>query len=603
MRLLHVSTFELESFIDEECPPYILLSHTWGKEEITFQEILREETVRQLKSAKAYLSNKNIANDEQYKQGCLKIAGCALRAHEKGFDYIWCDTCCIDKTNSTELSEAINSMYIWYKDQLCYVYLADVPSGDLSTPEQREHAFYSSRWFTRGWTLQELIAPANIIFFDAAWLQMGEKAQFRTLIAQRTGIDEGVLAGDDPLRYSIATRMSWASQRQTTRVEDQAYCLMGLFDVNMPLIYGEKHKAFLRLQTEIMRLTEDHSLFAWRIPEGAQDNNYECGLLANSPADFVDSGNVVPMTTRRSHIIDSSPPVSMTSRGVSISLPLLEVHARKPIARNGATLYFATLQCRKDARGPLGIFLSRGEDGLFRRRLLHRLNPAIDIIDGVGGRTFSAIHVPQRIDQHQRLEVEWQFSFHIPELPEDLLQCGLVLEVIQNPENPRPRWDPAKRISDLQQGMGAVIYLGDAAGPGKLLIIGIDDELRVRCVLHSTEEKRLNRKDTGIKTPSGKLWPIRSGKALSSSEYIISSLWKTWQDSFRSSPPMRNQQLLHFDIPLRNDSETYANRKGGLYTGKSSVNRRRHKVGVRMGWHQGKKDANEVTEVEFDRVD
>ena len=148
MRLLRISDLMLESFVNEECPPYTILSHTWGREEITLQELQLPRTVTLLKSTKDCLA-KGLMSEIQNPKAFLKIAGCALQARRDGFDYVWCDTCCIDKTNSTELSEAINSMYDWYKDRLCYAYLSDMDYGEQPMLQDFKSAFPSSKWFTR----------------------------------------------------------------------------------------------------------------------------------------------------------------------------------------------------------------------------------------------------------------------------------------------------------------------------------------------------------------------------------------------------------------------------------------------------------------------
>ncbi|KAL9629117.1 MAG: hypothetical protein Q9204_005460 [Flavoplaca sp. TL-2023a] len=489
MRLLHVSTFKLENFVDEECPRYVILSHTWGKEEITYQEILLEETIRQLKLAKFYLMNKIINNSQQYKQGCLKIAGCALRADEDGADYIWCDTCCIDKTNSTELSEAINSMYLWYKGKVCYAYLADVPYDKCTTYDQRKHAFYSSRWFTRGWTLQELIAPASVQFFDAKWNSLVTRERYGNVIAKRTGIDKGILVGEDPFAYSVATRMSWASQRQTTRVEDLAYCLMGLFGVNMPLIYGEKQKAFFRLQTEIMKISEDHSLFAWKShPRPDHIPGFTtCGLLANSPANFAGSSNVIPI------VPDDEPregnrtqtPFTMTSRGVNISLPLSQVNNLQYDVPKFYRLFFATLECQDtvDTRGPLGVFLVQYGGSSFGRCYSHRLDPAVDVAGRSGINDHRVVYVGQP-EFTRRGKAQWRFSFHIPELPKGLEVEGAIMRVIPNAKNLSVHWASEKRQLELSSGLGAAIYIGRDVGYGNIFLIGIASDFRIRCVLH-----------------------------------------------------------------------------------------------------------------------
>lgn len=168
------------------------------------------------------------------------------------------DTCCIDKSSSAELSEAINSMYTLYKKSyLCIVYLDDVDGAWW------DFELKYSRWFTRGWTLQELIAPRVLLFFDKHWKFIKTKDSIATLLAEITGIDTKVLRTGDTKGISVAAKMSWAAKRTTTRPEDLAYSLMGIFDVNMPTIYGEGDKAFIRLQEEIMKKSNDQSLFAW----------------------------------------------------------------------------------------------------------------------------------------------------------------------------------------------------------------------------------------------------------------------------------------------------------------------------------------------------
>ena len=232
--------------------------------------------------------------------------------------YIWIDTCCIDKSSSAELSEAINSMYQWYaKACVCYAYLTDVTADEEIDDEGS--SFAKSRWFTRGWTLQELIASSPLKFYSRNWKKIGTKADFKRTVAEITGVDIDVLDGQDPQTASVAKRMSWASKRVTTRVEDIAYCLMGLFGVNMPLLYGEGEKAFIRLQEEIMKIEDDHSLFAWRATDYS-DNDTEGefrGLLAKSPAYFVGSQNFVGIRNN-----DSRTPFFTTNQGLCIELVL-----------------------------------------------------------------------------------------------------------------------------------------------------------------------------------------------------------------------------------------------------------------------------------------
>ena len=133
-------------------------------------------------------------------------------------------------------------------------------------------------------TLQELIAPSSLIFFNDCWEEVGTKITLQSVISRITEIQLEVLSGGtSPSNFSIAQRMSWAAHRETTRVEDVAYCLMGLFGVNMPMLYGEGDRAFIRLQEEIMRISDDDSIFAWKAPFGMGSDG---GLLAHSPSAF-----------------------------------------------------------------------------------------------------------------------------------------------------------------------------------------------------------------------------------------------------------------------------------------------------------------------------
>ncbi|ORX99611.1 heterokaryon incompatibility protein-domain-containing protein [Clohesyomyces aquaticus] len=241
MRLLNTKTLQIVEFLGRNIPEYVILSHTWGDEEVIFQDVQQSKVSE--------------------KKGYAKIQGFCKKAAEDGFQYGWVDTCCIDKTSSAELSEAINSMYNWYKgSRICYAYLADF---EMTVGGVGDHyrGFIASRWWSRGWTLQELLAPETVEFYDSNWNEVGTKLSLQDQIAEITGIDRRILGGADPFGVNVAVRMSWAAQRETTRIEDQAYCLMGLFRVNMPLLYGEGKRAFLRLQEEIMRIREDYTLF------------------------------------------------------------------------------------------------------------------------------------------------------------------------------------------------------------------------------------------------------------------------------------------------------------------------------------------------------
>ncbi|MCJ1404962.1 hypothetical protein MMC11_008188 [Xylographa trunciseda] len=186
-----------------------------------------------------------------------KIQFCGKRAAIDGYKYFWVDTCCINKNSSAEVQEAITAMFRWYRNAgKCYAYLSDVfvTKEDVELPGLSppwEGAFRRSKWFTRGWTPQELLAPATIEFYSAEGILLGDKKSLKHIINEVTGIPLQALQGDDFSRFSVSQRLSWAKDRQTTRVEDQAYCLLGILQIYMPLIYGEDEHAMVRLQQEV----------------------------------------------------------------------------------------------------------------------------------------------------------------------------------------------------------------------------------------------------------------------------------------------------------------------------------------------------------------
>ncbi|KXH61869.1 hypothetical protein CSAL01_10351 [Colletotrichum salicis] len=247
MRLINVHTGRLEEF-HSAVPPYAILSHTWGfdKEEISFEDIQSDETTQQ-------------------GPGLRKLQGRCKQAIRDRLQYAWVDTCCIDKKNSTELHEAINSMFEWYrKGEVCYAYLPDV-CVNINGQEAFETKFRRSRWFERGWTLQELLAPRMLIFYDHNWNALGTKKGLVDQIQDITGIPTEYLVGRHRLQgASVAQRMSWAATRETKKAENMAYSLMGIFDINTSMIYGEGGaKAFGRLLKEIMVRSADDSILAW----------------------------------------------------------------------------------------------------------------------------------------------------------------------------------------------------------------------------------------------------------------------------------------------------------------------------------------------------
>ncbi|KAM6513508.1 hypothetical protein FALCPG4_015916 [Fusarium falciforme] len=383
MRLLNTHDWTLNEFIsDEEVPPYAILSHTWDENEINFQQW------------ESMAISDIMASDIYSMKGYHKIKQFGQKAASDGFDWVWIDTCCIDKKSSAELSEAINAMFRWYKNaQVCYVYLQDVLwCADTETISER---LYPSRWFTRGWTLQELIAPLKVQFYSTDWKKIGTKDGLCGLLSSITGIDEHILRGGKLDDVSVARRMSWASGRNTSRTEDTAYCLLGIFDVNIPLIYGEGHKAFQRLQEAIMNATHDHSLFAWgRIvtcPAELIDRSQQLGttsipwkaphqrqpllgLFAESPADFKDSAEISPVDHGYAHHHSRRYPPTMVNKGVLINLVIYRKLASvaywdDPAVAQPHDLELAILLCRFGIKGSklIGLALHSWGDGYYSR--------------------------------------------------------------------------------------------------------------------------------------------------------------------------------------------------------------------------------------------
>ncbi|KAF9735101.1 hypothetical protein PMIN04_006527 [Paraphaeosphaeria minitans] len=261
MRLLYTTSngrFEwTRNYInDKELPDYAILSHTWiDGQEVTFDDLKDTNNAKE--------------TDSTISEGHRKLRFCAQQAKRDGLDYFWVDTCCINKPDSSELQEAINSMFRWYEHAArCYVYLSDVEQDTLD--EGGESAFKQSRWFTRGWTLQELLAPASVEFFSRNGKRLGDKKSLRHIIHGITGIPVDALHGRQLSEFSISERFSWTDNRQTTREEDAAYCLLGIFGIYMPLIYGErKEHAIRRLKKLVYAASQDIT--------GASVNNTESG--------------------------------------------------------------------------------------------------------------------------------------------------------------------------------------------------------------------------------------------------------------------------------------------------------------------------------------
>jgi hypothetical protein len=339
MRLLNTTTLQLESFdATEDRPPYAILSHRWESEEVLFED------VRGLAP---------LALETQVlKAGTTKVVGACRQSLQDGYKYVWIDTCCIDKSSSAELSEAINSMFKWYEAAgVCYAYLVDVEEEDWQVQFEKSH------WFKRGWTLQELVAPQIVSFVDKNWNSFGSRTDLANRISTITGINIDVFRRKPFLtitsqlqKISVATRMSWMIDRYTTREEDLAYCLLGIFDINMPLLYGEGgDKAFLRLQREIVRGSNDQSILVWSVPKADNDMcipppRRPITALATSPHfNFPAEMSTLPQSNRIQGI-------SLSGQGLQVDVLLARIRAEEWVLRrmyldNKMDPYVAILGC------------------------------------------------------------------------------------------------------------------------------------------------------------------------------------------------------------------------------------------------------------------
>ena len=319
---------------DDEAIEYAILSHRW----IDPTEVDYEEMVDLAKM------DRQEQDEIRGRQGYKKIVDTCKQAKQDGYEWVWVDTCCIDKRSSAELSEAINSMYRWYTNaKKCYAYLHDVDGSSFPTKENYEKYRQSNgwpEWFSRGWTLQEMIAPRNLQFFNKHWQPIGDRKCLAETLEGITEVPQHILVdGLEGNRPCVAGIISWAANRTTTRVEDRAYSLMGLLDVNMPMLYGEGKKAFHRLQLEIIRSSNDQSIFAWG--HDLEDVRIG-GVLADDPSDFRDCSFMELMN--HDEFIERFPEPSLTSaqdfdvfpitnRGIQIWMPLRRYHDSNSVFR------------------------------------------------------------------------------------------------------------------------------------------------------------------------------------------------------------------------------------------------------------------------------
>ncbi|KAI6012987.1 hypothetical protein EDC04DRAFT_2579676 [Pisolithus marmoratus] len=332
MYLLNIKTQELEDI--HERRPYAILSHAWREGEAhRFREI----------------GTKSVRMQPGYE----KVEMCCELARQDGLDYVWVDTCCADANSSAAQSEVTISAYAWYQQaHVCYAYLDDADGS--KDPRERNSTFKCSRWFRRAWTLQELLAPKHVFFFAKDWTMIGTKAGLSSVISEITGIHRDALEHPERVPcFSIATRMSWAKERMSTKEEDRVYALMGLFSVNLPILYGEgEMRTFLKLQIEIMKTTDDQSIFAWHSAGGASasSESHGSGLLADTSECFADCGDVqhIPYDQWSKYCAEYLCSKNVSYPQLDILLSCNGLQATLPVRQRGAGLD-ALLAC---TRGP-----------------------------------------------------------------------------------------------------------------------------------------------------------------------------------------------------------------------------------------------------------
>ncbi|KAI0349934.1 HET-domain-containing protein [Trametes cingulata] len=392
MYLLDTKTARLHYFLSSRELRYAILSHVWQdvRNELSFRDV---QTI----GVECALTGENPRD-----RMSAKIRNCCIFAERAGYAWVWIDTCCIDHNSSAELSEAINSMFAWYADaDVCYAYLYDV--GDDEDPSSPDSAFRRSRWYERGWTLQELIAPARVVFLTQTWRTLGSKHMLAGVIEEVTAVQKEILTHERSLDgVSVAQRMSWASKRRTTRIEDRAYSLLGIFSINMPTIYGEGQRAFARLQEEILRQIPDQSIFAWgplhadlkvardlmendKVDDSARrrhNSHRDVALdtqarlqdmLAPSPSEFVNSAGYRSISigdlASTFALEEKIPHYALTSYGIHVTLPISmgAVDSWKSwIARTGTAttqhVRLALLACQNAGGELIVLFLRRAND-------------------------------------------------------------------------------------------------------------------------------------------------------------------------------------------------------------------------------------------------
>ncbi|KAI5993075.1 heterokaryon incompatibility protein-domain-containing protein [Pisolithus orientalis] len=378
---------------------YAILSHCWGapKDEVQYTEMVS------LTNMDALARNKI-----QRRSGYLKIRKSCELALEDHLDWLWVDTCCIDRRGSAELSEAINSMYVWYANSdRCYAFLHDTEALCASHRPRRQ----VYRWFSRGWTLQELIAPVNVHFLNQKWEYIGDKQGCAPSLSVITRISVDVLEeGLGRTSPSVAQIMSWAADRTTAREEDRAYSMLGLLGVHMPILYGEGKNAFLRLQLEVIRTVNDQSIFAWG---STMNHGWSSSFLADDLSQFRDCSTVENTDRDKFHRIlgkslskrafrrvasaeERNRTFAVTNDGIHIWLPL-RLHQRS----TGSEIFSATLSCYDSQKGSEAMIIFIQKYNSNYSRLFRAPLPADD--EGKQPVKFQSVLLPYRKSIHRKV--------------------------------------------------------------------------------------------------------------------------------------------------------------------------------------------------------
>lgn len=562
MRLLHTERLTIET--PTGVRPYAILSHRWlaDHEEISFQDLQHTQAPPGEGPRNIY-TRATFPLNVQSKQGFAKFLGACNNASRAGLEYIWIDTCCIDKTSSAELSEAINSMHAWYQDSaVCYVYLHDFDDDvDLRS------ALEKVDWFKRGWTLQELIAPENVYFFNKDWIKIGSKATWAPILSKLTHIRKDVLLGN-PCTPSIAEKMSWAAGRKTKKIEDRAYSLMGLFGIHMPIIYGEGEKAFRRLQLEIMKSSDDQTIFAWHDSLTHPNPVRDRGLLASAPDIFSRKASPV-VTIDHSYFIKNVLRNHNTFRNMQRGYSILNdgIHITFPMKQVGVDVWLAVLRCKRENQEfPYGIYLKERPNchDFLRTSPTKLLTLESADLEGLGLHTIRVVvdhHILPAVSRRQFFTFQLTYTswepcgYYVCPKPggcHDVAQ-GIGYRVL-NPD------DRIELSDNVQCGC---IYWQGLGGKVTVLLIGIEHRrpwvhLLTHVDLHQYVDTSQLFCQTIYDAPSSVTLSPTSIQSSDKTDFgQLSPLETSPATSVRSSPipPSRSQSLSHTSVGTHNRSQ------------------------------------------------